>query len=563
MSSNSTRPRAPGCKFVVDRSEMARLRATPAALRGTAVVLAFTASCGRSNVELYPFSSAGGAPGAGGMQAAAGRSAVGGASSAGAAGAAVGVAGVGGSDGGAPSAGGRAGATGGGVGGRGGRGGRSAGSAGASGNSGTGGIGGSGGSSGGGFAGTTGGVGASGEGGAGGESGAPRKAVKLALGAFHACAVFDDGSLRCWGTRGYIGSGNALTIGDDEPASVAPDVDIGGKVVDIAAGWYHTCAVLENGAVRCFGVANDGRLGYGNAEDIGDDETPASAGDVDLGGSATQIAAGPQHTCARLASGAVRCWGKNEDYQLGHPGTATIGDDESPAAAGDVDLGAPARQVVVGFGHSCALLDGGKVRCWGNGSGGRLGYGNQNTIGDDETPAAAGDVDLGGEAVALAGGSFHTCALLTTGNVRCWGYGPRGELGYANQAAVGDDETPAQAGDVDVGGAVLAIAAGDYATCAVLVGGSVRCWGSGEQGELGTGNVTDIGDNETPASAAIDLGGLATQVDVGFLNVCATLENGAVRCWGRGDTGELGHGNIDDIGDDETPAAAGDVPVVP
>lgn len=544
---------------------MGRVLATTAALRGTAVVFAFTASCGRSNVELFSFSHAGGESGGAGGQAAAGGSTVGGTSSAGTRGATAGVAGAGGvvvvgGAGGAVGAGRGAGGTS--VGGRAGAGG-AAGLAGSSGNAGSGGVGASGTSSGGGFGGATGGMGPGGEGGAGGESGAVRRAVKLALGAFHACAVLDDGGLRCWGTRGYIGSGNALTIGDDEPPSVAPDVAIGGRVVDVAAGWYHTCAVLESGAVRCFGVANDGRLGYGNAQDIGDDETPASAGDIDLGGTATQVSAGPQHTCARLANGAVRCWGKNGDYQLGHAGQATIGDDESPAAAGDVDVGGPVLQVVVGYGHSCALLEGGKVRCWGSGSGGRLGYGNENTIGDDETPAAAGDVDLGGEAVALAAGSFHTCALLTAGNVRCWGYGPRGELGYADRYPVGDDETPAQAGDVDVGGPVLEIAAGDYATCAVLVGGAVRCWGAGDQGQLGTGNVMDVGDDETPASATIELGGLGTHVDVGFLNVCATLETGAVRCWGRGATGELGYGNTNDIGDDETPASAGDVQLTP
>ena len=104
------------------------------------------------------------------------------------------------------------------------------------------------------------------------------------------------------------------------------------------------------------------------------------------------------------------------------------------------------------------------------------------------------------------------------------------------------------------------LAAGDYATCALLVSGSVRCWGSGTLGELGYGNTNDIGDDETPASAGdIDVGGIVTHIDVGFMHACATLENGAVRCWGRGGTGALGYGNTHDIGDNEAPAAAGDV----
>src|SRR6185369_17045588 len=100
--------------------------------------------------------------------------------------------------------------------------------------------------------------------------------------------------------------------------------------------------------------------------------------------------------------------------------------------------------------------------------------------------------------------------------------------------------------------------------CALLEGGTVRCWGSGMQGELGHGNVENIGDDETPASAGdIDVGGIVTNVDAGFLHVCATLESGSARCWGRGSTGALGYGNLQDIGDDETPASAGDVPLLP
>jgi alpha-tubulin suppressor-like RCC1 family protein len=282
----------------------------------------------------------------------------------------------------------------------------------------------------------------------GGEAGSPPDATLLAIGAFHTCTGFEDGSLRCWGGPGYIGSGTEVMIGDDETPSTIPPVSIGGDVRAIAAGWYHTCAVLPLGNVRCFGIAADGRLGYANPEDIGDDEAPSSAGDVDIGGAVSALSVGPSHTCACLENGAVRCWGENESYRLGYPDLATIGDDETPASAGDIDLGAPARQVVVGGYHSCALLDGGAVRCWGQGSGGRLGYGNSNDIGDDERPRDVGDIDLGGQAVQLTAGLLHTCALLTTGNVRCWGRGQTGALGYGNIDDIGDDETPASAGDV-------------------------------------------------------------------------------------------------------------------
>ena len=420
----------------------------------------------------------------------------------------------------------------------------------------------------GGFAGTTGGsagaggvAGSAGTGASAGSAGMPPIATGLALGAFHTCALFDAGRLRCWGSAGYIGSGNLLAIGDDEPAATAPDVDIGGRVVQISASWYHTCALLGTGNLRCFGSGRSGELGYGNTNNIGDDEAPAAAGDVNIG-PVLQVSAGSYHTCAVLAGGGVRCWGRNDQFQLGVGSSETIGDDELPASVPPVEVGGVATQVAAGFAHTCVLLATGKVRCWGEGSGGRLGYGNTRTIGDDESPASAGDVDIGGTVVQLQAGLLHTCALLDTGKVRCWGQPNDGRLGYGNLEAIGDDETPASAGDVDVGGPVKQIAVGDYATCALLVGGKIRCWGSGQLGELGHANTDTIGDDETPATAGdVDVGGLATHVDVGFLHACAILDTGKVRCWGRGATGALGYGNTHDIGDNETPASAGDVSV--
>src|SRR5262249_4607912 len=130
-----------------------------------------------------------------------------------------------------------------------------------------------------------------------------------------------------------------------------------------------------------------------------------------------------------------------------------------------------------------------------------LGYGNGEAIGDDEAPATAGDVPLGGSAIAIGAGSWHTCAILQDGHVRCWGYGLRGELGYGNEDDVGYWNTPVDVGDVEVGGTAIPIAGGSAHTCALLEGSAIRCWGFGFGGRLGYGNELDIGDDETPASA--------------------------------------------------------------
>jgi uncharacterized repeat protein (TIGR01451 family) len=112
----------------------------------------------------------------------------------------------------------------------------------------------------------------------------------------------------------------------------------------------------------------------------------------------------------------------------------------------------------VGYEHSCAVLADRTVRCWGNGASGRLGYGNTTTIGDDETPGSVGPVDLGAgrTARAISAGGEHTCALLDDGNVRCWGAGFYGRLGYGNTTNIGDDETPGSVGPVSLGGALIA-----------------------------------------------------------------------------------------------------------
>lgn len=247
--------------------------------------------------------------------------------------------------------------------------------------------------------------------------------------------------------------------------------------------------------MRCWGDGSWNQLGYGDSEHIGDDETPASTGNVVVGGPVRQIAMGSTHSCALMESGGVRCWGSGQTGALGYENLDIVGDDETPASAGDVSLGEGAKQLDAGAGITCALLESGSVRCWGGGAAGALGLGTTNDVGDDEVPSAVPTVNVGGPASQLAVGVGHACALLTTGNVRCWGSNSSGQLGYGNTNNIGDNETPASAGSV------IQLSAGGFHTCALLDTGSVRCWGLNNSGQLGYGNTNDIGDNETPATA--------------------------------------------------------------
>ena len=372
------------------------------------------------------------------------------------------------------------------------------------------------------------------------------------------CVLRAGGQVRCWGWPFNGGLGYGMPppdiIGDDEDPWTAGDVPLGGTVAQIDGGHTHSCAVLTDGTVRCWGGNNSGCLGYGSTEKVGVLNTPEDVGSVELGAPALAVAGGYSTTCALLATKKVRCWGQGG--LLGNQVTENIGDDEFPSAGAEVGLSGNATAIAVGNWHACAILAGDSVQCWGDGTLGALGYANTEVIGDDEFPSAVGLVDVGGPVEAIAAGGDFTCALLKSHKVRCWGVELDGRLGHGDLKRIGDDEAPSAAAEVDVGGDVTAIALGDSHACAILAGGNVRCWGDGEYGQLGYGNEEDIGDDEHPASAGnVELGGEAVAIAVGIGHTCAVLSTGAVRCWGRGTTGQLGLGNKANIGDDETPVA--------
>lgn len=374
----------------------------------------------------------------------------------------------------------------------------------------------------------------------------------------HTCALFNNGTLRCWGLNGngQLGYGNTFTIGNDEQPYEAGDVPLVGVGAKLAVGGNHTCVLMDTGLVRCWGKNNFGQLGYNTTDSVGDGEAIASYGYVNLGGIATKIAAGYEHTCALMDTGHVRCWGRNNYGQLGRGNTFDVGDDEQPSSdeGSDVELGSgTVKNIVAGGHHTCALMDNGRVRCWGYNGYGQLGYGNTTNIGDTERPVLAGEVNVGGSTVLqLTAGDNHTCALLSTGNMRCWGYNGQGQLGYGN---VGSVLVPTS--DVAVGGQVLQISAGKLHTCALLGTGDVKCWGYGASGRLGyPGSVTQL----TPPEAAVDLDGhSAFQLTAGGSHTCALLSTGGARCWGENASGQLGYGNTNDV---SAPSSVDDIRVL-
>ncbi|MEZ4449249.1 MAG: DUF4215 domain-containing protein [Nannocystaceae bacterium] len=389
-------------------------------------------------------------------------------------------------------------------------------------------------------------------------------AIQSAVGWYHTCALTQAGAVHCWGRNNYgqLGQGTTTQIGDNELPNTIMAVDVGAKVTQLTAGEFHTCALTDAGNVRCWGRSNVGQLGYGTTASIGDNEKPSAAGDVNVGGKVTQVIAGRDHTCALLEGGKVRCWGSGTYGQTGHANVNHIGDNELPSAAGDLNIGANVTQLAAGEYFTCALQDDLKVRCWGYATNGSLGYGNTTQIGDNEFPSTAGPVVIGADVTAIAAGRRHICAIATNQTVRCWGLNGNGQLGYGHTQTIGDNELPQTAGFVNLsGGKAVALALGYSHSCALLDNNQVRCWGNATYGQLGQGNVNQIGDNEPPSVIApVDLGDSITQIDANWYQTCGRTTKSGLRCWGRSEYGQLGYGNVNVIGDNEVPVVAGTVP---
>ena len=240
------------------------------------------------------------------------------------------------------------------------------------------------------------------------------------------------------------------------------------------------------------------------------------------------VTAGKYHTCALTTTGQVYCWGSNNMGQIGD-GTATVR--LTPVQVSNLPGGVQA--LGAGHYHTCALTSTGGVRCWGNNAYGQLGNGSSGNI--QRTPVTVSGLNSGVQ--ALAAGYDHTCAVTETGNVRCWGNNEFGQLG--------DNTTHNRSTPVEVSGltsSAKTIAASYAHTCAVTTIGGVHCWGANWQGQLGDGTITQ---RLTPVPV-VDLPGSIAMVAAARNHTCAMTEAGGAFCWGYNWSGRLGDGTTID-----------------
>jgi alpha-tubulin suppressor-like RCC1 family protein len=335
----------------------------------------------------------------------------------------------------------------------------------------------------------------------------------LAVGTFHSCAVLSDGTVRCWGRNleGQLGDGT--TTNSPTPVTVVGIT----TARHIAAGNAHTCAILADTTVRCWGRNVGGQLGNGSTTDSSLPVTVTGLSGVDV------ISLGDLHSCAlSLTSGEVRCWGNNSSGQIGDSTTTSR---STPVAVSGITT---AIDVSAGNEHTCAVLSDGAARCWGRNFFGQLGNGASGDGSNSATPVAVSGI-TGASLIAAAGSS--TCAVVTGGAVSCWGQNSLGQLG--------DGTTTSSLAPVAVSSltGATSITAGNAHTC-VIVSGTIRCWGFNSSGQLGDGSTTS-------RSEPVAVGGLTgiAVLSAGGNSTCATNANGDARwCWGNGGNGQLGDG---------------------
>jgi len=379
---------------------------------------------------------------------------------------------------------------------------------------------------------------------------------RLAAGNEHVCTIRADSTVWCWG-KGYYGE-----LGVEETYRLPPQLLTSTPVQvptsdvsdarSLAAGLNHTCALLNDGRVKCWG-RNDS---WQTNSYPGDPWAPTfvkvgccSAADADPLENVKAIAAGDNHTCALLNDGKVNCWGKNNKGQLGRgytdPPLRNITNRPSRVLLDNSDPWSPVslKNVVAisaAGDHTCALLSDTSVKCWGGGEYGALGNGESK---DSSLPVSVHksltDESNLVDVASLAVGSRHTCILNTSGRASCWGSNVWGQLGnnpLAGTTAFSLKKAPVE---VDSDDEFSNIATSSFTTCAILKSTkAVQCWGLNYSGQVGDGTVIN---RQQPVNVEGD-GNYNVELALGKAFSCSLASTQAIRCWGDNSEGQLGNG---------------------
>lgn len=345
--------------------------------------------------------------------------------------------------------------------------------------------------------------------------------IKVAAGYEHSCVLLQNGTVKCFGANSQMQLGGGQRSSYLTPVSLALQIS---NVLAIATSSFHSCFLKTDGTAAC--------AGWNQAYQLGSNALTSSIVPVAVSGlsNANSISAGGNiHTCATLSDGTAKCWGYGASGQIGD-GTLN-----SRNLATPVSLGATpptTSKIATGNAHSCTALSNYTVKCWGLGSSGQLGNGGTSSSSSPVVVSVIDGSSAALKAMDIVTGYAHSCALISDGTIKCWGLNNYGQIGIGNTT---NQNTPVTVSGIST---AIKITAGNYHTCAVLSNGNVQCWGQNSTGQIGNNSFTTA---KTPVSVS----GMsnAVQVQAGSSHTCALLQNGSVTCWGSGLYGQLGNGS--------------------
>lgn len=339
--------------------------------------------------------------------------------------------------------------------------------------------------------------------------------VSISAGANHTCSTLQNGSAYCWGNDAWGQLGIETSNCCDVSINPTPTIVVGltSGVKYVAAGTDHSCALMVDSTVKCWGANNFGQLGLGNSNGTVVPTTVPGLTNV------VNIVLGYSHTCALLKDGKVKCWG---NYDTGQISSYAINYSNVPLEVSGLNN---VVQLTTGDNHICARISDGSVKCWGNNIHGQLGRGNTLTANNVNDHIAG----LSGEIIrSLDIGYEHSCVTTTNGQIKCWGDNKNGQLG--------DGTTQSRQIAVPLFGNLLnfsQVATGDYFSCGLTQLGAVYCWGSKVWDP-----IEDSDHIPTVTSGALP----ATAIAAGQFHACLVTTDMTAQCWGSNDSGQLGNG---------------------
>ncbi len=337
----------------------------------------------------------------------------------------------------------------------------------------------------------------------------------VAVGEAHGCAIAAGGNVYCWGynAQGQLGDGTLTSRA--VPVAV---IGLGNDVAQLAVGAFHSCALLRNGKVNCWGLGANGQLGSGQTAN---QTTPGEVLSLD---GAVAIGAGNGHTCAVLGDGSVKCWGLNTSRQIGDGTTAQR---LTPVFA---SVGLNAVELAVGYYHSCVRSAAGAVRCWG--------YNGDGALGDGSITVRTGSVAVDGldsGVTHITAGTYHNCALAAGGVLKCWGKNNTGQVG--NDAVAAAVTRPVNVMNLTI--PVAEVAAGMEHTCVRASANRVHCWGGNAYGRSSFGDTQSVLSVLRPQPVS-GLPSPLARLSLRGNTACGATRQGTVSCWGNNSAGQIG-----------------------